>query len=394
MNPADYYDWWLYSGICPGDPTRPANIAVLRERLSAPGLDIIILKRLLDRSTEYGETTYHRPEYIHGADQRIAASASNVGAVELARYMAAPAKAGVVPEAQRSLKKLLKQFAIRHQAELANDIARHGDPRAVSGFNKRLALKKVDREWGANNEKYILVDQIPFYEARLGKLRELLAQGLMLAEIGRLSDEMARLELDFRYQFTLWGQSPQPPAVARFLDACRRLTEEFPDGLPPWPPRSLAYAGASAGVSQNPRILGQLQSIGAYRVTSIGPLTMIEWDSVPGLASALGPMGLRFSYEGQIPPTLVAAWTGVRALLTTALPAMRQALLADARARARRGASEEALLADINRGVLTLASDTGEAAGYRIECWWEVEWDPEHGCTFEIAADGRVRRTE
>src|SRR6266496_1382634 len=147
MTPAEYHDWWCFSGICPGEPTRPANYAILREHLSTPGVSISILWRLLLHSAKRDETTYSPSTSIFGSDERIAEAARAVGAARLADSLAALPKPAVVPETHRELKKLLKQFAARHQAELAADVARHGDPRAAPGFDKRLAMRKLDKQW-------------------------------------------------------------------------------------------------------------------------------------------------------------------------------------------------------------------------------------------------------
>jgi len=145
MTAAEYYDWWCYSGICPGEPTRPANLAVLRERLSAPGPSIIILWRLLLWSARQDETNYSPPTIIFGARERIADAARHVGAPRLAEHLTDSANPGVVPETHRELKKLLKQFVVRHKAELLADIARLGDPRAAPGFDKRRATRAVEK---------------------------------------------------------------------------------------------------------------------------------------------------------------------------------------------------------------------------------------------------------
>src|SRR5262245_59787304 len=134
MTPAEYYDWWFFSGICPGIPTRPANHAVLREQLSGEGLHLIILWELLLDNAECEETTYITLGDIHGSRERIIEAARGVWATGLADYLTTLPDTSVVPETHRELKKLLKHFAAQHKVELAQDIARHGDPRKAPGF--------------------------------------------------------------------------------------------------------------------------------------------------------------------------------------------------------------------------------------------------------------------
>jgi len=225
-------------------------------------------------------------------------------------------------------------------------------------------------------------------------MRELLARGMTLTQIGRESEEMARLALAFQYDFAMWGERPQPSAVARFLDECRRLVERFPEQLPRWPARSVAYA-ETISVSEDPGVVEQLRAIGTYSVTRAAGAITIEWDSVPALDNELGSLRLKFRFEGEFPPALLAAWATVRDRFSTALQSMRQELLERARADAPRAKDDDArLLSEVNRGILTIASDPLEPTGYTVECWWDVEWDPEHGCNFAIDADGNVRRAD
>jgi hypothetical protein len=139
MTPATYYDWWFYSGIRPGLPTRPANYAALREALSAPGVHLIVLWELLLDNDEFDPTVYVPPHGIHGSLERIIEAARSVGATGLADYLSTLPDSSIVPQTHRELKSLLKQFAAEHRAELTADIAHHGDPRAAPGFDKRQA---------------------------------------------------------------------------------------------------------------------------------------------------------------------------------------------------------------------------------------------------------------
>jgi hypothetical protein len=234
MTPAEYYDWWFYSGICPGIPTRPANHAALRERLSTPGLHLIILWELLLDNDGAAETAYVGYQNIYGAAARIEAAARDVGAVRLADFLADLPDSPVVPETHREFKKLLKQFAARHSADLEADIARHGDPRALPGFDKRRARRERELLLGENNGRYQIADRVPHFAEPMRQLRSLLAGGMTLAEISRQNHEMAGMAGCLRYDVPRWASSPQPPEVEAFLEECRRLFQEYPVQLPPW----------------------------------------------------------------------------------------------------------------------------------------------------------------
>src|SRR5438105_5753821 len=219
MTPAEYYDWWLYSGICPGTPTRPANNATLRERLSAAGVALIVLwELLLDNADFDDDASYVLPMHIFGSHERIIAAARDVGALLLAENVATRPSSTVVPETHRELKKLLKQFAAQRDAELAADIARYGDPCAAPAFDKRKARRKRDELWSENTVRYQIVDRIPFFTEPMRELRALLRRGMALAEISKENEEMAGLAGYIQYDFPRWSEAPQPPEVQEFLD--------------------------------------------------------------------------------------------------------------------------------------------------------------------------------
>lgn len=235
MTPAQYYDWWFYSGICPGRPTRPANYAALRERLSAAGLHLIVLWELLLDNAEFADQAdYVLPLHIIGSHERIVAAAREIGALLLADNVAAGPGSSVVPEPHRELKKLLKQFVAQHEAELVADSVRHGDPRAAPGFDKRMARRTRDELWLENNRRYLIVDQVPFFAEPMTELGRFLGEGMALAEISKQNETMANLACYLQYDFPRWSESPQPPEVERFLGECRRLTEQYPQQLPVW----------------------------------------------------------------------------------------------------------------------------------------------------------------
>jgi hypothetical protein len=234
MSPEEYYDWWYFSGICPGEPTRPANHAALGERLSAPGVQLIVLWDLLRGNKGSSETAYVGYQHIHGSAERMATAARAVGAERLAAWMSTLPDPTVVPETHAELKRLLKQFAVRHRAELAADVARLGDPRTAPGFDKRRARREREAQWGENNARYQLSDRIPFFAAPLAELRSYLARGMTLAEISRVNDEMAGLTCCLRFDVPRWASEPQPPDVAAFLEECRGLFEQYPAQMPAW----------------------------------------------------------------------------------------------------------------------------------------------------------------
>ncbi len=234
MTAAEYYNWWVYSGLCPGIPTRPANYAALRDRLSEPGLHLIVLWDLLLDNRGYADTSYAGYQGIYGAAGRIAAAARAVGARRLAAFMAAPGKTDVVPETHKELKRLLRAFVTRHKDALAADIARHGDPRAAPGFAKGRAKRARDRLWGENNARYYVADQIPFFAASMEEFRAHLAGGLTLAEIAGRSRDLARLAVCLQNDVPRWATTEQAPEVVAFVAECRRLFQEYPNQLPAW----------------------------------------------------------------------------------------------------------------------------------------------------------------
>jgi hypothetical protein len=234
MTPAEYYAWWFFSGICPGVPTRPTNYAVLRERLSAPGLHLIILWELLLDNDGFAETAYVGYQGIYGAAERMEAAAWEVGAERLAAWMSALPDPTVVPETHRELRSLLKRFAARHTADLTADITRLGDPRTAPGFDKRRARREREVQVGENNARYQISDRIPFFAEPMAELRSYLARGMTLAEISRQNEEMAGLACCVRFDIPRWASSAQPPDVTAFLEECRRLFQQYPAQLPPW----------------------------------------------------------------------------------------------------------------------------------------------------------------
>src|SRR5262249_25019901 len=132
MKAADYYDWWFYSGIQPGIPTRPANYAVLREKLSAAGVNLIVMWELLLDNKGFNETAYAIDPGTSGVFGRVAEAARVTGAVKLAEYVATLPDPTCTPEDHDELKKVLKIFAKQNAAALIADIERHGDLRMAS----------------------------------------------------------------------------------------------------------------------------------------------------------------------------------------------------------------------------------------------------------------------
>jgi hypothetical protein len=55
---------------------------------------------------------------------------------------------------------------------------------------------------------------------------------------------------------------------------------------------------------------------------------------------------------------------------------------------------DEQVLSQVVQGTLVIADEMNKAGMCRVECSWEVEWDPEHGCAFEIDERGGVLRVE
>lgn len=234
MSPKEYYDWWFFSESFAGDPTRPANHAALRERLSAAGVHIIILWHLLWENAGAAETAYAGYQHVHGAAERISAAARAVGAGRLAEWMSNLPEPTVVPETHQELKQLLKRFAVRQKTELTADITRLGDPRTAPGFDRRRARREQEAKWGENNARYQVADRVPFFARPLAELRSYLTRGMTLAEISRQNDEMAGLAGCLRFDIPRWASSSQPPEVTAFLEECRRLFEEYPNQLPAW----------------------------------------------------------------------------------------------------------------------------------------------------------------
>jgi hypothetical protein len=101
MSPAEYYDWWFFSGICPGIPTRPANHAALCGHLSAPGVHLVVLWELLRENDGAADTAYVGYQWIDGAAGRIAAAAQEVGAGRLAAWMSALPDPPAAPQDSR-----------------------------------------------------------------------------------------------------------------------------------------------------------------------------------------------------------------------------------------------------------------------------------------------------
>lgn len=239
MKAADYYDWWFFSGIQPGIPTRPANYAVLCDKLSASGAHLIVMWQLLLDNKGLNETAYVIDPHIFGAFARVAEAARATGAVRLAEFVATLPDPTTTPEDHDELRMVLKAFAKEHAAELMADIERHGDPRKAPGFDKKQAKRDRDARWGENNWYYQISDQIPFLAEPMTELHSHLARGLTLAEIAGLKQEMKYLAFQFEHDFRRWATySPQPPEVGAFLDECRRLCEDYPEQLPTWPEKS------------------------------------------------------------------------------------------------------------------------------------------------------------
>src|SRR5204862_3707122 len=88
VNPAKYYEWWQFSGVCPGIPTRAANHACLREKLSAAGVTVIVLWELILMNADIEDEVFYITETgIFGCRERIGEAARAVGAAKLADYM-------------------------------------------------------------------------------------------------------------------------------------------------------------------------------------------------------------------------------------------------------------------------------------------------------------------
>src|SRR5438128_9216220 len=105
MSPASYYEWWQFSGICPGVPTRPANHAALRQKLSAAGVNVIVLWELILMNKDIENERYYITEIgIYGCRERIGEAARAVGAVNLADYMPVFPDTELVPDTHGELK--------------------------------------------------------------------------------------------------------------------------------------------------------------------------------------------------------------------------------------------------------------------------------------------------
>jgi hypothetical protein len=149
-------------------------------------------------------------------------------------------------------------------------------------------------------------------------------------------------------------------------------------------------------ISQDPNNLEQLRAIGAYSVERVDQTTMIDWASIDQLRNDLAPVGLRFAFRGAFAPVLLAAWAAVRDQFPAVVVAMRQELLALAAggfADADRRPGDDELSDQVRRGMLTITADAVDPDAYQVECWWETDWDPEHGCTFAIVGSS-ARRIE
>ena len=397
MNPAKYYEWYQFACICPGNPTRPANYAVLREKLSAAGVTVIVLWELILLNADIpNETAYTTEGGIYGARERIGDAARAVGAVALADYMPVYPDTTIVPETRDELKTLVKDFAKLHKAELAADIARYGDPSTAPDFDKRQARKEMDRLWGENYRRYANIDRLPFFTAPFKRLREELEAGASLAQLRSNDREIDDLMFWMQYSFPGWLAESNPPEVAAFLEECRSLTLQYPEQLPRWPSTAPAtVATPTVAVSQDPAVVAQLSAFGPYKVEKIGPTTMILFGPQATLKNALAPIRLIFRFDGKFPPALLAAWTSARDRFLKALPAMEKNLLALGRQAfsseiedADLRPSNDEILAQVTEGTLVIAAEPG--GEFSVSCAWDVEWDPEHGCEFQIEENGEV----
>jgi hypothetical protein len=128
----------------------------------------------------------------------------------------------------------MKRFAVRHKAELAADITRFGDPRTTPEFDRRQVRRERLEQWGQNNARYYIADQVPLFVEPLAELESYLARGMTLAEISQQSQDMAGLSCWVRFDLPRWALSSQPPEVMVFLEKCRRLFQQYPAQLPAW----------------------------------------------------------------------------------------------------------------------------------------------------------------
>lgn len=396
-NPADYYDWWLFSGIYPGDPTRAKNYTELCTRLSTSGVTIVLLWDLLLDNSDGDDTVYCTSLTIDGAPKLLAEAARCVCATQLAEYFDhCPNSENIRPEPHNELRHLLQLFAAKHSAELQGDIAKHGDPRSQTGFNKRLARKRREQLAAENRQQYYVYDQLPTLRKWLQKLETGLVGRHTLSEVPY---EIIGMITWFKYELPRVASQPQPPEVEPFFEECRQMIARFPTFFPkkrvptPSPPKPPQPPIES--ISDDPKLVDRLAQIGEYAVKELDQFTHLCWQRPTGVECELAPISLTVLYEGKFEESILQTWDIVKNRITDWVSEMQPVLIRKYHEHRSPTDDDLALISDddilatVQEGRIVICLPASPRVP-QISVKFDVEWDSEHGCEFEIDTAGRV----
>jgi hypothetical protein len=400
-------DTWLY--LCKGELAGPQKIAAVAAALravGAPGLAGLL------------ENRKDRPRGPDPASRaRNALSKAERAGVDPLRL-----RGKTDPEQSRIVRSWVEQFHAdlrpgtespdevelfaweyvdRHQAELAADVARHGDPRRAAGFSR----------WRAGRAR----------ERRITRLRWLREQDCELPALRANLRELVGL-----LRAGAAGPTPEPgrrrlSELCDWLRAeCRNYGERGPDeltaGVRDWLREAEALQQRHPGVflptpavaTDDPAVCARLAAIGPYIVERGRRELSVRWRRPPALASDLVPFDLEFYAQAGAPAVagstevdgqMFALWDAYRVRHPEHVEAYKRCLVETYRGCSFGPAYAELYPADLaDEDILSLTEggaitvrrteEEGEGTLYQIQVDFAVEWDQEHGIHLVFNEDG------
>ena len=456
MSPADYFDWWHYSGTGLGMDSPGETYERLRAELSPAGAVVVIVSRFLVQNPDAIDVARWRRDSVFGrVGTQVALTAEALEAIgasgaaravregkghrpilpdladlarggdldqetaraaidqlrESIRSRAAmmlgdvggitPAKPTEGVESRDEIGRLLDAFAESHGEELAGDVARHGDPRRAPGFDPDRAMEE-------RAERARTIAFLRYQERELAGLLSDFAAFTAAADEGPPDSERVQ---NYRRQvmndYANYAKHPPEkltPEVGAWLDDVRAFRDARRDVFHPDP-------------TKDARVNARLAAIGPYNISFFMNSPSLTWHDLPALACDWSKLSLHFDAglrgKREPEPTALAAafdaladaWDEFRAGFPFLLTELRQYLIDEFRSiRADQLSDEERPEylghdREIADGKILEAVEDGSIAlqydrqaGVQTTIHVGVRWDEEHGVELTLDEYGQIQR--
>ena len=291
-------------------------------------------------------------------------------------------------ETRQQIETLLAQFVTDHQAELAADLARHGDPRTAPGFTRESRLAELERLRRQQCAREAQREDAAKLNQLIDKLRKKVQaagddpEGLLAkqAERRRLRDfhDLVTRHRNHAADDLLSEMSDALQAAADFKQSCPQL-----------------FAQAISG---DPQLDARLQALGDFVCDRWENEWQIEWENPTGFSGQRGKFALSFTLpakQKQAVRKLLDAVERLRPRLSEFADAWKRELIEQFRNyEAQMGdwqlddyelsdggqVTEASILEHAGKGSICLVFGDGSVLG---RTQYNVDWDEEHGCEIE-----------